>query len=104
MPINCPNAFPKYDDCANCRFRSGDECWWNTKLPIKLSSILTIEERLSRLEDLQPYQRKEPSVEIIHTPGYEEINNQIVNANKLANETRDALTKHISYKKRKSYK
>lgn len=53
MPLNCPECYPDYDACLACCNRNGKECWAFMPYcpPMKLSGILTIEERIAILED-----------------------------------------------------
>ncbi len=51
MPLNCPVDLLHYNACTNCRNRDGIDCIASYAVPIKLSSILTIGERLAILED-----------------------------------------------------
>ena len=51
MPINCPTYRLEYNDCLSCRSRVDNRCCFNNHLPRKLSEILTVEERVSILED-----------------------------------------------------
>jgi len=53
MPLNCPNHYLEYNACLECGCKHGKECWRFTPTPIveKLSDILTLDERVSLLED-----------------------------------------------------
>ena len=70
MPLECPaftqdynHAYSPYNACLDCRYKYGDECWYYTKSPRKLSDILTTAERLAILEDkkeIQPIFKPRP--------------------------------------------
>ena len=61
MPYNCPKRFPEYNACLGCRYQHESDCWANLPVAVKLSEILTMEERVSILED-----RKEaPAVNVV---------------------------------------
>jgi len=53
MPLNCPKHYSEYNACLECGCKHGKECVRFTPTPIveKLSDILTLEERISLLED-----------------------------------------------------
>ena len=51
MPLNCPNYWLEYNACLSCRSRVDNRCCFSTNSPRKLSDILTVEERVSILED-----------------------------------------------------
>ena len=61
MPLNCPQNRLEYNACLSCGRRHGNECWAIPQVSQKLADILTVEERISILED-----RKEvPEVNIV---------------------------------------
>jgi len=70
MPLECPaftqeynQAYSPHNACSDCRYKHEDECWYHIKTPIKLSEILTTNERLAILEDkkeIQPVFRPRP--------------------------------------------
>jgi hypothetical protein len=49
MPVNCPVYPSPRLDCSNCRYLSDNKCWWFSPA-LELSEILTVQERLKRLE------------------------------------------------------
>ncbi len=51
MPLTCPLVILPYDACSGCRQLHNKECWANPLVPLKLSGILTLEERVAILED-----------------------------------------------------
>lgn len=57
-PIECPKLFVEYNACLDCRFRHDYECWQGR--PIKLKDVLTVDERVSILEDIR---NKAPELE-----------------------------------------
>ena len=60
-PIHCQRGLLQYNACLSCRYRDGDKCNLNMPITVNLADILTLDERLSILED-----RKEvPPVNIV---------------------------------------
>ena len=61
MPLNCPRNILQYNYCLVCGSRHDNECWANIPVSLKLADILTIEERISILED----RKESPPVNIV---------------------------------------
>ena len=62
MPINCPRDFLEQDACLDCYYKQGNECWGIVNTPRRLSTILTLEERIVMLEE----SREPQTVDLIH--------------------------------------
>ena len=61
MPYNCPKQYPEYNACLGCRHQHESDCWANLPVVLKLSEILTMEERVSILEDRE----ETPAVNVV---------------------------------------
>ncbi len=67
-PLNCPRwtrdynkGFKGYNACLSCGSRHDNECWVIPQGSQKLSDILTLEERVSILED----RKESPEVNVV---------------------------------------
>ncbi len=101
MPLECPaftqdynHAYSPYNACLDCRYKYGNECWYYTKSPHKLSDILTVEERLAMIEDkkeIQPIFKPRPVDNEI-----DRLKSQVLNLQNKVNEHIDK-NKHFKY-------
>ncbi len=63
MPLNCPLILLPYNACRVCRQRHDKECWANPLVPMKLSDLLTVDERIAIIEDKMESFNKQPDTE-----------------------------------------
>lgn len=95
MPLNCTKYRLKYNDCLDCRYRHENECWANIPIPQKLSSVLTMEERVAILED-----RKEPpdvNIVTISKQDYQQLQRLLLS---LQEKLDSHINKNVSSKKK----
>jgi len=67
-PQSCPkftqnynSYYSRYNACLDCGNRHENECWFSFPISVKLSDILTLEERVAILED----RKESPEVNIV---------------------------------------
>lgn len=103
MPSNCPKSFLEYNDCEDCTWKDGTDCWTDRKRfgrPVPLLNILTDDERLRLLEDNVKH-----TVEVTTIPRhlYDQQMTRLIEQGRNLTLLERTLKSHISNRKDKDY-